>query len=59
LRFALLTICTGEGKFEDGASHEPSGAATPVSMEGPPAKKKMSKKAKTVQQRLAVVDGET
>ncbi|KAK3676424.1 putative DNA helicase ino80 [Recurvomyces mirabilis] len=51
----------GEGTFDDGPSHEPSGAATPVSaMEGPPAKKKkgMSKKAKTVQQRLAVVDGD-
>jgi hypothetical protein len=30
-----------------------------VSMDAPPAKKKMSKKAKTVQQRLAVVDGDT
>ena len=53
---------TGEGKFEDGASHEPSGAATPVSLEGPPAKKAktkgLSKKAKTVKQRLAVIDGE-
>ncbi|KAK4621961.1 Chromatin-remodeling ATPase INO80 [Fulvia fulva] len=51
----------GEGKFDDGASHEPSGAATPVSaMEGPPAKKRKgtSKKAKTVKQRLAVIDGE-
>jgi chromatin-remodeling ATPase INO80 len=52
----------GEGKFEDGASHEPSGAATPVSLEGPPAKKAktkgLSKKAKTVKQRLAVIDGE-
>ncbi|EMC97386.1 hypothetical protein BAUCODRAFT_450765 [Baudoinia panamericana UAMH 10762] len=58
----VLTYCAGEGKFEDGASHEPSGAATPVSnMDGPPAKRKkgLSKKAKTVQQRLAVVDGET
>ncbi|KAK0985853.1 putative DNA helicase ino80 [Friedmanniomyces endolithicus] len=53
----------GEGKFEDGASHDPSGAATPMSaLEGqPPAKKKKgsTKKAKTVQQRLAAVDGET
>ncbi|KAF2172772.1 hypothetical protein M409DRAFT_35456 [Zasmidium cellare ATCC 36951] len=52
----------GEGKFEDGQSHDPSGAATPVSaMEGgPPLKKRkgISKKAKTVRQRLAVVDGE-
>ncbi|TKA28922.1 hypothetical protein B0A50_03333 [Salinomyces thailandicus] len=52
----------GEGKFEDGASHEPSGAATPVNdADGPPAKKRkgmLSKKAKTVKQRLAVIDGE-
>ncbi|KAI6826477.1 SNF2 family DNA-dependent ATPase domain-containing protein [Hortaea werneckii] len=53
----------GEGKFEDNnASHDPSGAATPTSnAEGPPAKKKkggLSKKAKTVKQRLAVIDGE-
>lgn len=50
----------GEGKFED-ASHEVSGAATPLStMDGPPAKKRkgLSKKAKTIKQRLAVVDGE-
>ena len=51
---------TGEGKFED-ASNEASGAATPMSsMDGPPAKKRkgLSKKAKTVKQRLAVIDGE-
>jgi len=54
----------GEGKFEDGQSHDPSGAATPTSnADGPPAKKKkggagLSKKAKTVKQRLAVIDGE-
>jgi len=55
----------GEGKFEDGLSHEASGAATPMSSleaggGGPPAKKRkgLSKKAKTVKQRLAVVDGE-
>ena len=56
-----MFVFSGEGKFEDNASHEPSGAATPVSaMEGPPAKKRkgISKKAKTVRQRLAVVDGE-
>lgn len=49
----------GEGKFEDNASHEPSGAATPIDAE-PAAKKRkgMSKKAKTVKQRLAVIDGE-
>jgi len=56
-------ISAGEGKFEDGASHDPSGAATPMSaLEGqPPAKKKKgsTKKANTVQQRLAAVDGET
>jgi chromatin-remodeling ATPase INO80 len=52
--------CLGEGKFED-ASHEASGAATPMSaIDGPPAKKRkgLSKKAKTVKQRLAVIDGE-
>ncbi|KAK5119990.1 hypothetical protein LTR85_007066 [Meristemomyces frigidus] len=51
----------GEGKFEDGASHDPSGAATPVAdADGPPSKKKkgLSKKAKTVKQRLAVIDGD-
>ena len=51
---------TGEGRFED-ASHEASGAATPLSaIDGPPAKKRkgLSKKAKTVKQRLAVIDGE-
>lgn len=64
---------TGEGKFED-ASHEASGAATPMSaMEGGgPAgaaagkKRKgpqgpsggMSKKAKTMKKRLQVVDGD-
>ncbi|KAF2861903.1 hypothetical protein K470DRAFT_213883 [Piedraia hortae CBS 480.64] len=51
----------GEGKFEDG-SHEPSGAATPNSW-GEPATKKaktkgLSKKARAVKARLAVVDGE-
>ena len=59
----LTFLPTGEGKFEDNnASHDPSGAATPTSnAEGPPAKKKkggLSKKAKTVKQRLAVIDGE-
>jgi len=51
----------GEGKFEDNASHEPSGAATPIDAEsGPPSKKRkgMSKRAKTVKERLAVIDGE-
>ncbi|WPH02045.1 Hypothetical protein R9X50_00490000 [Acrodontium crateriforme] len=51
----------GEGRFDDGGSHEPSGAATPLSAtDGPPEKKRkgLSKKAKTVKQRLAVIDGE-
>jgi len=59
---ANLTILTGEGKFEDGASADISGTATPASADGPPAKKTkikgLSKKAKTVKQRLAVIDGE-
>jgi len=46
----------GEGHFDD-ASAKPSGAATPV--EGlPPKKKRISKKAKTAKQRLAIADGE-
>lgn len=51
---------TGEGQFDDGPSHEPSGAATPLAGDEPPTKKRKgtSKKAKTVKQRLAVVDGE-
>ncbi|GIZ47979.1 hypothetical protein CKM354_001105400 [Cercospora kikuchii] len=49
----------GEGKFDDGPSHEPSGAATPIGDEPPLKKRKgTSKKAKTVKQRLAVIDGE-
>jgi DNA helicase INO80 len=62
---ANLFVRVGEGKFDDGPSHEPSGAATPVSGldaggDGPLQKKKKgtSKKAKTMKQRLAVVDGE-
>ena len=51
---------TGEGNFAD-ASHEPSGAATPLADEdGQPPKKKakgLSKKAKTAKQRLDVIDG--
>ena len=56
----IILFCAGEGKFEDGASHEPSGASTPVEGGGPPLKKRkgLSKKAKTVRQRLAVIDGE-
>lgn len=59
LGLLVLTFSTGEGTFDDQASHDPSGAATPTSTaEGPPAKKRMSKKAKTVKQRLAVIDGD-
>ncbi|KAF2263917.1 helicase SWR1 [Lojkania enalia] len=50
----------GEGHFDESA--KPSGTATPVSnIEGPPKKrgKGMSKKAKTLKQRLAVADGMT
>ncbi|KAF2716945.1 SNF2 family DNA-dependent ATPase domain-containing protein [Polychaeton citri CBS 116435] len=50
----------GEGKFDDGQSHEPSGAATPVDAgDDQPSKKRkgFSKKAKTVKERLAVADG--
>nr|POE56829.1 putative dna helicase ino80 [Quercus suber] len=58
----------GEGQFDD-QSHEPSGAATPIgggdaaaTDSGPFGKKRkgtgLSKKAKTVKQRLAVIDGE-
>jgi DNA helicase INO80 len=48
----------GEGHFEDNSA-KPSGAATPVSGIQPPAKRRkgMSKKAKTLKQRLAVADG--
>ncbi|KIW09527.1 uncharacterized protein PV09_00402 [Verruconis gallopava] len=49
----------GEGNFDDNSA-KPSGAATPVSaVDGPPAKRKkgISKKAKTLKQRLAVADG--
>ncbi len=62
LGYGMLTLGEiGEGKFEDGPSNDASGAATPLEVgEGPPAKKKkgLSKKAKTVKQRLAVIDGE-
>lgn len=56
-----LTIITGEGKFDD-ESNKPSGAATPVpGADGEPGKKKkgISKKAKTLKQRLAIADGMT
>jgi chromatin-remodeling ATPase INO80 len=63
----LLTSDEGEGHFED-ASAKPSGAATPVSaVDVVPAggKKKgarggrgISKKAKTVQERLRVIDAD-
>jgi DNA helicase INO80 len=58
----LSNHCTnnliGEGTFD--TSEKPSGAATPIPVEGglPGKKKKMSKKAKTAKQRLAVADGE-
>jgi DNA helicase INO80 len=53
----------GEGHFDDGSA-KPSGAATPISNEGPPAaggkrRKGISKKAKTLKQRLAIADGRT
>jgi DNA helicase INO80 len=49
-------VTTGEGHFDD-LSAKPSGAATPI--EGPPPKKKrVSKKAKTAKQRLAIADGQ-
>jgi len=50
----------GEGHFDDGSA-KPSGAATPVSEGGPAAKRRkgMSKKAKTLKQRLAIADGHT
>jgi chromatin-remodeling ATPase INO80 len=63
VRRRVLTSALGEGHFED-ASAKPSGAATPVSaVDGPPpgAKTKgrgVSKKAKTVQERLRVIDAE-
>jgi DNA helicase INO80 len=62
MRFRMI----GEGQFDD-ASADPSGAATPMSTDatGAPAAKKqrknaagMSKKAKAVKQRLAVIDGD-
>ena len=57
-------LIIGEGHFEDSA--KPSGAATPVENaagEGsgqPPSKRKrgISKKAKSLKQRLAIADGE-
>ena len=63
---ARTDTATGEGHFED-ASAKPSGAATPVPTpeEAVPAGKKrprggkgISKKAKTVQERLRVIDAE-
>ncbi|KAK8171685.1 P-loop containing nucleoside triphosphate hydrolase protein [Phyllosticta citrichinensis] len=47
----------GEGHFDDGSA-KPSGAATPVSEVPVKGKRKgMSKKAKTLKQRLAIADG--
>jgi DNA helicase INO80 len=53
---AFLLI--GEGHFEDSA--KPSGAATPIEGLPPVTKRKrgISKKAKTMKQRLAIADGE-
>ncbi|PNS18616.1 hypothetical protein CAC42_5155 [Sphaceloma murrayae] len=55
-------IAIGEGKFDDDNSNKPSGAATPVGEAdgAPPPKRRkgISKKAKTIQQRLAVADGQ-
>ncbi|KAF2810925.1 helicase SWR1 [Mytilinidion resinicola] len=51
----------GEGNFADDSA-KPSGTATPVSaIEGAPKRKGkgMSKKAKTLKQRLAIADGQT
>ncbi|KAF2226673.1 SNF2 family DNA-dependent ATPase domain-containing protein [Elsinoe ampelina] len=51
----------GEGRFDDDNSNKPSGAATPVGdTDAPPPKRRkgISKKAKTIQQRLAVADGQ-
>ena len=56
---ARANCCVGEGHFDDG-SNKPSGAATPIDGgESTPAGKRkgMSKKAKTIKQRLAVADG--
>lgn len=59
----MLTELIGEGHFDDGnklasAGAGASGAATPAE-DGPPAKKKrgMSKKAKSRQEKLAIIDG--
>ena len=55
--------CSGEGHFDDGSA-KPSGTATPIptAEPGPAAKGKrkgISKKAKTLKQRLAIADGQT
>ncbi len=50
----------GEGHFDDGGN-KGSGSATPVVVESdakvPAKKRKVSKKAKTTKQRLAMADG--
>jgi DNA helicase INO80 len=61
----MLTRFTGEGHFDDG-SNKPSGAATPVSAADPPVRGKkagtkakgVSKKAKTMKERLRMADGD-
>lgn len=51
----MTNALTGEGDF-GGEESKASGAATPVE---PPAKKRkgISKKAKTVKEKLAIIDG--
>lgn len=53
-RSTKLTGDIGEGKFNE--EGEPSGAATPIE---PPSKKRkgVSKKAKSVKEKLAIIDG--
>ncbi len=62
----LTDYGTGEGHFDD-ASNKPSGAATPVSApdiptkggkKGPRGGKGVSKRAKTMKERLRVVDAD-
>jgi DNA helicase INO80 len=57
-RVLTAFLLIGEGHFEDSA--KPSGAATPIEGLPPVTKRKrgISKKAKTMKQRLAIADGE-
>lgn len=53
----LLTSSIGEGRFDDD-SGKPSGAATPVEVPAPGKKRKgVSKKAKSIREKLAIADG--